>query len=112
MKEKNKLFIHTGALIALLLLLLISSKNLIYLFLIFGLIMVFIASIFKIKNLDHKLYYVYITPILVLQGVTLIYIYLFKSIYLYDVYWILYCVFVMIFIFSVFLWINYYIYRH
>jgi hypothetical protein len=111
MKEKNKLFTHIGALIALLLVL-ITSKNLIYLFVIFGVIMVFMASIFKIKNLDYKLFHVYITPILVLQGLTLVYIYLFKSIYLYDVYWILYCLSVMIFIFYVLLWINYYILRH
>ena len=109
-KEKNNFFTLTGSLIVLLLFL-ITSKNLIYLVAIFGLIMGVMASIFKTKNLDYHLQYMYITPLLVLQGVTLIYIYAFKSVYLYNLYWILYYLLTGIFIFYVLLWVYYLIYR-
>ncbi len=109
-KEKNNFFTLIGSLIVLLLLL-ITSKNLIYLFVLPGVLMLFLFSIFKTKNLDYKLYYACIAPILVLQGLLLFYIYLFKSIYLYDVYWIVYFVFIGIFLVSVLTWAYYLIYR-
>ncbi len=108
--ERNYLFSYLPSFIFIIFGLIIS-KNLIYLVAIFGLIMGVMSSIFKTKNLDYRLLYICITPLLILQGVTLLYIYAFKSVYLYDVYWILYYLFTGVFIFCVLLWVYYLIYR-
>lgn len=109
-KEKNNFFTVTGSLIVFLLFL-ITSKNLIYLVAIFISIMAVMAAIFKTKNLDNHLQYMYMAPLLILQGITLIYIYAFKSLYLYNLYWILYYLIIGVFIFFVLLWVYYLIYR-
>lgn len=108
--ERNYLFSYLPSFIFIILILIIS-KNLIFLVAIFGLIMGVMASIFKTKNLDYRLFYMCMTPLLILQGVTLIYIYAFKSVYLYNLYWILYYLFTGVFIFFALLWVYYLIYR-
>ena len=60
----------------------LEGQNPLYLFLILGIIVVIWDILLKTKNYTHKKYYVFSFLILVIQGLILLYMYYFRSIYI------------------------------
>lgn len=60
----------------------LSLGNPLNLFICFGAFMLILRSVFRIKNYNHKLYYILLLPIFVSQGLILTYSYVFRSVYL------------------------------
>lgn len=110
-KNTNIIFTQTTALIVLFFLFLVS-KNPLFLFVSLGALILILRSAFRIKNYNHKIYYILLLPIFVLQGLVLIYSYLFKSIYLTDpIYIVTFYFLIVIFMAYVLLYVYYYIHR-
>ncbi|MBU4535181.1 MAG: hypothetical protein KKF16_05015 [Euryarchaeota archaeon] len=60
----------------------LEDQNPVYLFFILGGIVVIWEILLKNKNYTHKKYYVFIFLILVIQGIILLYMYYFRSLYI------------------------------
>ena len=78
-KEADILFASSVGFIAAFIL---SLGNPINLFICLGAFILILRSVFRIKNYNHKLYYILLLPIFISQGLILTYSYVFRSVYL------------------------------
>jgi hypothetical protein len=88
---------------------LLSIKNILFLFVTLIALNILILSKFKMKIYDSKPFYFIQLPILLLQGLILLYCYLYRAIYLIDLTLvILYIIFVLAYIMLLFVYIYYF----
>jgi hypothetical protein len=90
----------------------VVSRSPLYFYITVMLIMFTLESTFKINNINHRLYYIIHIPYYIILGLTLIYAYQLRPIYLHNIFNLaMFYSFLVLFVVAIMLQVYYYLYK-